>query len=226
MGAYNSDSPPRWGAVDYFSDLNKANDLYVLYRRLVIMVLVYVAAFVVLVIVLLAAGYTVSLYNQLVSLNKRVDQAKQNIDVLLKQRQDELSKLIDTAQQFMDQEEEVLTTVARAREQAEKAQTPKEQAQADQMVRDAMNEFSARVEDYPELKSQENMMQLQDRISDIENQIADRREFYNEATTRYNTRTSQFPYVIIARQLGYQDRELFEATEEEKEDVDVGAAFN
>jgi LemA protein len=69
------------------------------------------------------------------------------------------------------------------------------------------------------------MMQFQERISDLENQIADRREFYNEAVTTYNTRIEQFPYVVIARQMGYQDRELFTATEEETADVDVGAAF-
>jgi LemA protein len=69
-------------------------------------------------------------------------------------------------------------------------------------------------------------MQFQERISDIENQISDRREFYNEATTRYNTRIQQFPYVIVARQLGFQEQELFRASEEEKQDVNVSAAFD
>jgi LemA protein len=84
----------------------------------------------------------------------------------------------------------------------------------------------ARVEEYPEISAQENMQQFQDRISDIESQISDRREFYNEAVTRYNTRIDQFPYLIFARQFGFDERELFEVTEEEKEDVDVGAAFD
>lgn len=189
-------------------------------------VLAIVAGFVALVVILLVVGYIISIYNQLVSLNKRVDQSKQNIDVLLKQRQDELSKLVDTAREFMEQEEEVLVALTEAREQAEKAETPQEQAQADQMVRGAMADFKARAEAYPELRSQSNMMQLQERITDIESQISDRREFYNEAATRYNTRISQFPYVILARQMGFQEKELFEATEAEKEDVDIGEAFN
>jgi LemA protein len=126
----------------------------------------------------------------------------------------------------MDHEEEVLVKISEAREQAEKAQTPEQQAQADQMVRNAMADFRARAEEYPELKSQSNMMQFQERISDIENQISDRREFYNEATTRYNTRIQQFPYVIVARQLGFQEQELFRASEEEKQDVNVSAAFD
>ena len=189
------------------------------------MVLEIIGGFVVLVLLALVVGYVVSLYNQLVRLRKRVDQAAQNIDVLLKQRQDELTKLIDAAQEFMDQEEEVLTRLTEAREQADRASTPTEQANADQSVRDALAGFRARFEDYPELRSQENMMQFQERISDIENQIADRREFYNEAVTQYNTRIEQFPYVIMAKQFGFEDRELFTATEEETADVDVAEAF-
>jgi LemA protein len=185
-----------------------------------------VAAFVVLVLIALVVGYTVSVYNQLVRLRKRVDQSKQNIDVLLKQRQDELTKLIDSAQEMMEYEEDVLTQLTEAREQADQAETPKEQANADAQVRQALADFDARVEEYPELSAQENMQQFQERITDIESQIADRREFYNESTTRYNTRISQFPYLIFARQFGFQERELFEATEEEKEDVDVSAAFS
>jgi LemA protein len=86
--------------------------------------------------------------------------------------------------------------------------------------------FEARAEAYPELRSQENMMQFQERISDIESQIADRREMYNESVTQLNTRIDQFPYVIIANQFGFEERELFEATAEEKADVDVAAAFD
>jgi LemA protein len=189
-------------------------------------VLTVVVGFVIIVSLLLLAGYIVSLYNRLVSLNKRVDQAKQNIDVLLKQRQDELTKLIDAASEFMDQEEQVLTRLTEAREQSQQADTPNEQADADQLVRDAVADFRARAEAYPELKSQENMMQFQERISAIESQISDRREFYNEAATRHNTRIRQFPYVIVARQLGFAEKELFRASAEETQDVDVGAAFD
>jgi LemA protein len=190
------------------------------------MVVEIVAGFVVLVLVVLFVAYVVNIYNQLVSLRERVDQAKQNIDVLLKQRQDELTKLIDAAKEFMEQEEQVLTQLTRAREQAEAAESPPEQAQADQQIRQAMMDFEARAEAYPELRSQENMMQFQKRISDIESQIADRRELYNEAVTQHNTRIAQFPYVILANQFGFEERELFEATAAEKADVDVGAAFD
>jgi LemA protein len=190
------------------------------------MVLEIVAGFVALVVLILLGAYVVNIYNQLVSLRERAEQAKQNIDVLLKQRQDELRKLIDAAKEFMDQEEQVLTELTKAREQAVQASTPGEQAAADQQVRQAMMDFEARAEAYPELRSQENMMQFQKRISEIESQIADRRELYNEAVTQLNTRIDQFPYVILAQQFGFEEKELFEATEAEKQDVDVGAAFN
>jgi len=190
------------------------------------MVLEIVAGFVALVVLILLGAYIVNIYNQLVSLRERAEQAKQNIDVLLKQRQDELTKLIDAAKEFMDQEEQVLTELTEAREQAAQASTPGEQAEADQQIRQAMVDFEARAEAYPELRSQENMMQFQKRISEIESQIADRRELYNEAVTQLNTRIDQFPYVILAQQFGFEEKELFEATEAEKEDVDVGAAFN
>lgn len=187
---------------------------------------------VIIVVVVLAAilgviGFrVVKMYNRLVELRKRVKQAKRNIDVLLKQRQDELTKLIDAAQETMDQEEELLTEITEAREQAERADTPTAMAEADQQVRGALANFRARVEEYPELKSQGNMMQFQERIADIETQISDRREFYNEATTRYNTKITQFPYNVWADRLGFKPAELFTATEKEKEDVDVSAAFN
>ena len=189
------------------------------------MVLEIVAGFVALAVLVLIGAYTVNAYNQLVSLRERAEQAKSNIDVLLKQRQDELEKLIDTAQEFMEQEEDVLTQVTEAREQVASAETPKEQAAADQQVKGALANFEARMEDYPELTSQKNMQQLQERISDVETNIADRREVYNEAVTELNTRIEQFPYVLLANAFGFSEKELFEAPEGATEDVDVGAAF-
>lgn len=185
-----------------------------------------VVLFVAGVLVLGLGGYGVTTYNSLVSLQRRCEQSFQNIDVLEKQRNDELTKLIDAVSGFMSHEEEVLTELTRAREMAEQAETPAEHATADEMVREAMMTLNARSEEYPELRSSENMMQLQNRISEIENQIADRREFYNEAATRNNTRISQFPYVLIANQFGFEEWELFEATEAEKADVDVSKAFS
>lgn len=177
------------------------------------------------VVALAFVGYVISMYNTLVSMKRRVDQSWEGIGILEKQRNDELTKLIDVAKKAMDHEEDVLTALTEAREQAEQAGSPKEHAEADEMVRNAMATFNARVEAYPELKSQGNLAQVSNRISDIEEQISDRREHYNESATRYNTRIQQFPYVLLAGQFGFTEAELFQASEEDKQDVDVGAAF-
>ncbi|WP_331235876.1 LemA family protein [Natronorarus salvus] len=189
------------------------------------MILEVVVGFVVVVLLVLLVAYVVSVYNQLIELIRRVDQSKRNIDVLLRQRQSELSKLIDAASKVMVHERDVLVTLTEARERAERASTPGEEAAADQAIRNALALFRARVEAYPELRSQTNMLQFQHRISDLESQIAGRREFYNEAVTRYNTRIQQFPYLVLARLFEFAPRELFAASEAELRDVDVGARF-
>ena len=169
--------------------------------------------------------YGVLIYNGLVRLKRNIEKSWSNIDVLLKQRQSELDKLIDTAQEYMEYEEEVLQNITEARAQAQKAETPEEEAAADEMLKGALAEISAVAEDYPELKSSENFQQLLGRISTIEEQIADRRELYNEAVNRYNIRIQQIPYVIVARAVGYEQEELFEAPPEARQDVDVAAQF-
>lgn len=173
-------------------------------------------------LVILGGYYTVQIYNSLISLNKQVSEAKQNIDVALKQRRDELDKLIDTVETYMDYEEEVFTKLTEAREKVIDAETPQEEAKADKEVKETLIDFQARAEEYPELQSNENIQQLQTQIANLENQIADRRELYNDATTRFNTRIEQIPYILIAKPiLNYESKELFKAPEESKEDVDL-----
>jgi LemA protein len=110
-------------------------------------------------------AYAVMIYNGLVRLRRNIEEAWSNIDVLLKQRSDELSKLIDTAQEYMEYERDVLQKITEARNAAQQAGSPGEAAQADDSLRGALGEFFAVAEDYPELKSSENFQQLQERIS-------------------------------------------------------------
>lgn len=170
--------------------------------------------------------YCVQLYNKLISVDKKCEEAWSNIDVLLQQRGDELPKLIDTAKQYMEYEQETLQKVIDARSQAQTASSPQQQAEADSQLRGAMGEFFALAEDYPDLKANESFQQLQDRISAVEEQIADRRESYNQATTNYNTLIKQIPYVFVATNIGMDSRELYEAPESSTEDVDIGEVFN
>lgn len=169
--------------------------------------------------------YVVMIYNGLVRLRRNVDEAWSNIDVLLKQRSDELPKLIDTVEQYMDYEQDVLQKVTEARTEVQKASGPKEEAQADGMLKDALGDLFAVAEDYPELKANESFQQLQDRISTIEEQISDRREFYNDAVNQFNIRINQIPYVFVANTMNYQEQELFEVDEEDRQDVDIGSSF-
>jgi LemA protein len=185
-----------------------------------------VVGFAVALIVVGVVVYAVMIYNGLVRLRRNVDKAWSNIDVLLKQRSSELDKLIDTAQEYMEYEEDVLQKITEARSQVQKASSPKEEAEADEAIKGALADISAVAEDYPELRSSEAFQQLMGRISTLEEQIADRREFYNESVNRYNIRIEQIPYVIVASALGYNEKELFEASPEAKQDVDIGSRFS
>jgi len=182
------------------------------------------------VLVLLVVGgliaYVASLYNRLVRVEERAENAWADIDVLLKQRRDAIEKLVDTAQQSMDYEESLLKDVVEAREQAQRARTPEEQAAAGEAIRQALGGLNVRAEDHPEPQAVQNLQSLQDEIAQIEEQIADRREVYNEAATAQNQLVRTFPYVLFARQLGFGRRELYDPPEAETADVDVDRMFS
>lgn len=179
------------------------------------------------ILVLIAIGvYAVLIYNGLIRLRHNIDEAWSNIEVLLKQRSDELPKLIDTTQEYMDYERDVLQRVTEARTRVQEAQGPQEEGEADSFLRGALGDLFAVAEDYPELNADETFQQLQERISAIEEQIADRREFYNDSVNTFNIRINQIPYNFVANMMGYTEKELFEADESDLQDIDVGAQFN
>lgn len=182
-----------------------------------------------LVILLVIAVYGVTLYNGLVQIKHNVAKAWANIDVLLKQRHDELPKLVETCKQYMKFEQDTLTRVIEARSKvftAREAQNVPALGQAEGGLRAALGSLFALAESYPDLKANQTFQQLQTRISALENAIADRREFYNESVNVNNVRIEQFPDVIIARLFNFKEAPLLEFTEEEKKDVDVKQLFN
>lgn len=183
-------------------------------------VLTVVAIVVVLVLVVLG-GYFISIYNSLVRLKNNINKAWSNIDVLLKQRHDELTKLMNTVKGYMKYEEKVLTEVTKARTAFMDAQSVGDKAKADNLMTGALKSLFAVAENYPELKANQSFIQFQDRISSLENQIADRREFYNDSVNTFNIRIEQIPHVIVARMLGYTARELFKVAEADRQDVNV-----
>ena len=173
--------------------------------------------------------YVITIYNALVQIKHNVSKAWANIDVLLKQRHDELPKLIETCKQYMKFEQDTLTKVIEARSQvftAREAQNIPALGQAEGGLRSALGSLFALAESYPDLKANQTFQQLQTRISSLENAIADRREFYNESVNINNVRIEQFPDTIVASMFGFKAAQLLEFSEEEKKDVDVKSLFN
>ncbi len=180
-------------------------------------------------VLIIIAVYGVTIYNNLVQIKHNVTKAWANIDVLLKQRHDELPKLVETCKQYMKFEQDTLTRVIEARSRvftAREAQNVPALGQAEGGLRAALGSLFALAESYPDLKANQTFQQLQTRISSLENAIADRREFYNESVNVNNVRIEQFPDVIIARLLSFKPAQLLEFTEQEKKDVDVKQLFN
>ena len=174
------------------------------------------------------AVYAVMIYNSLVNLKHNVSKAWANIDVLLKQRHDEIPKLVEVCKQYRQFEQETLQRVIEARSKvfaASQSQNIGALGQAETALRASLGNLFAVAEAYPELKTNEQFLNLQTRISALENAIADRREFYNESVNLNNVRIEQFPDVIIAGMFGFKPRQLLEFSEAEKADVDVKQLF-
>lgn len=186
-------------------------------------------ALILLALLLVVVFYTIFIYNNLVSLKHGISKAWSNIDVLLKQRHDELPKLVEVCKQYMQYEQETLEKVVQARAavmQARSGGNIKELGQAESQLRLGLGNLFALAENYPDLKANNSYQQLQGRISQLENGIADRREVYNEAVNLNNVRIEQFPDVVVARLFNFRDFGLLEFNEEEKRDVNMQALFN
>ena len=176
-----------------------------------------------------ALVYGVLVYNGLVNLKHGVAKAWANIDVLLKQRHDELPKLVEVCRQYKHFEQATLARVTEARARvaaAREAHDVGALGAAESMLRAGLGQIFAVAEAYPELKANENFMQLQQRITTLENGIADRRELYNDAVNINNVRVEQFPDAIVARLFRFEIKPLLEFSSVEKADVDLKQLFN
>jgi LemA protein len=172
--------------------------------------------------------YAVVVYNNLVQVKHAVAKAWANIDVLLKQRHDELPKLIEVCKQYKQFEASTLERVIAARAQVHSAREQQDMdalGEAEGALRQGLGRLFAVAEAYPELRANENFMQLQTRISQLENGIADRREFYNESVNINNVRIEQFPDAIVAKLFHFEPKPLLEFSTAEKTDIDVKALF-
>jgi len=173
---------------------------------------------------LLICVFAVSLYNRLVSLRHAVRKAWSDIDVLLKQRYDEIPKLVEICKGYMKHEQETLERVIQARNRAATARGVAEHRAADGALAGMLSGLFALSEDYPELKANQNFLNLQRRISGLEDQIADRRELYNAQVNNYNVRIEQVPDVFIARAMAFNPEELYTIEETHRESPQVSFA--
>jgi LemA protein len=176
------------------------------------------------IVILIALGlisYIVGIYNNLVRLKNDLERSFSNIDVLLKQRHDELPKLIQTCKGYMQYEQQTLEAVTQARAAYARAGTPGEKAQVDKMLTGALRTLFAVAEKYPDLKANANFIQLQARISGLEEKIAAQRGGYNDDVNAFNIRIAQVPDNFVAGFMRLQPRPLFHAAEADREDVQV-----
>lgn len=166
-------------------------------------------------------AYIILVFNGLVQLRNNIRKSWANIDVLLKQRTDELPNLIASVKGYMRHERETLAALTEARTAIMKATTMSEKAAADCEITAALRTIFAVAENYPNLRANENFLQLQGRITGLENEIADRREFYNDSVNNYNIRIQSIPDMFVAKLLGCRPEQFFRVSEEDKQPVAV-----
>jgi len=165
--------------------------------------------------------YAVSIFNGLITLKNNIEKAWANIDVMLKQRADMIPPLVEMVRSYAKYEKGVMETVTRIRSQLANAQTLSQKAAANEQISALIRSLMVTVENYPDLKASNNFIELQKSIVAIENQIADRREFYNDSVLLYNTKIKVIPDMVFASLMGLKEKEYFKVSEENKKLVDT-----
>lgn len=163
-------------------------------------------------VIVIAGGALTMTYNKLVALREQVDESYANIGTQLQRRSDLIPNLVSSVSAYMAHEQSIIDSVTESREHLLNARTVAEQAEADQALSSALSSLLVLTENYPELKSNENFIQLQDELAGTENRIAVARRDYNEAAGTYNAQIRKFPGVILANQFGFERVEYFQAS--------------
>lgn len=172
-----------------------------------------------LVFIVLVVIAFIAIYNRLVVKRMRVDNGWAQIDVQLKRRYDLIPNLVETVKGYAAHEKETFEKIAALRSRAMGATNPKEAAEANNMLTQTLKSLFAVVENYPQLKANENFLKLQEELTATENKISFARQFYNDVVMDYNTMIQKFPQTVVASMFGFKEREFFEAPAEERETV-------
>jgi len=172
------------------------------------------SAIIVLAAIVVAVVWAISVYNSLVSMRQRVNQAFADVDVQLRQRHDLIPNLVETVKGYAAHESGTLEAVVKARNAAVAAQGPAQQAAAENMLSGALRQLFALSESYPDLKASANFQQLQAELTDLENKIAAARRFFNNAVQEYNTGIQRFPAALFAASFGFAPKTFFDLGDE------------
>ena len=171
---------------------------------------------VVLGVIVVVVIWAISVYNSLVAMRQRTNQAFADIDVQLKQRHDLIPNLVETVKGYAGHERGTLEAVVAARNAAMAAPGVEQKVAAENVLTGALRQLFALSENYPNLKANANFQQLQDQLSDIENKLAAARRFFNNAVQEYNTGIQQFPAALFAASLGFRERQFFDLGDDRK----------
>jgi LemA protein len=170
-------------------------------------------------VMIVLVAYVVGVYNMLVRLANNIDKAWSNIDVILKQRHDELPKLVEVCNSYMTHERETLESVTKARNAYREGLNSTDKAQAENQIVSALGNLFAVAEQYPDLKANQEFLAIQQRISALENTIADRREFYNDSVNLYNIAIQKIPTCWVAEEIGHATRPLLTIAPSDRKDM-------
>jgi LemA protein len=176
---------------------------------------------IVLAAIVVVVVWAIAVYNGLISMRQRVNQAFADVDVQLKQRHDLVPNLVETVKGYAAHERGTLDEVVKARNAAVSAQGPAQQAAAENMLSGALRQLFALSESYPDLKASTNFQQLQAELSDLENKIAASRRFFNNAVQEYNTGIQRFPAALFAGAFGFAQKDYFDLGEDRKAVTDA-----
>ncbi len=180
-----------------------------------------IAVIVIVVIVVLIVGFFWFGYNSLVKKRNQVDNAWSQIDVQLKRRHDLIPNLVETVTGYAAHERGTFEAVTQARANAINAQTPADQAQAENVLSGALKSLFAVAEAYPDLKANQNFLNLQEELTSSEDRVAYARQYYNDSVLSYNTQIQKFPTVFLAGMFHFEKREFFDAAPEDTETPQV-----
>ncbi|MFC4475719.1 LemA family protein [Flavobacterium chungangensis] len=175
-----------------------------------------IALIVGLLLILIFFNVLIRIYNKLVMLKNNYEKAFRNIDVILMQRADEVPELVKVASKFMEHETAMLTSLTKLRTDFLNSKTVDEKIENANEFSKTMKNLFAVSENYPALLSNNNFLELQKRVSQMEDKIADRREFFNDSVSLYNVGIQEFPNFILAKMIGYKTQGLFDVTLDEK----------